>query len=632
MKELPDLSRTMAARTSPKKGGSGGEVNPPSPRRNVTVPAADARTPKEDTSKKVTSKKKKKKQGPEALEERHGEGPSEQAHTGDGSKKDPEEPSSEEVPLKKRRKKKETGAPRPSSVYEDELWVLVPDVAFEGRTSGDDENQTIAARIGSRERRLLDEDPPEVAADYQRISENPIDSPIPGERHDRQSEENLSLAPEGSETRVPGRPRETPEDNIRFEFNRELPLSFYPEECGRLIRSVKGGPNPLPPVGGLIFEEEYGHAACSSVKKYDAALKSAREQILAGEEEQRRIKVAHEEALQVAIREKEEAVAHEKALRREFNETRSSDLAELESCKDSMKNLEFVVDKLGKEKADLERARAADSMKHAKEANRLRKSRKYEVTHERVRVMIAMISKAERCFNRIRLRETKRDAYDEAWCLYSQAFGTRACLEQIRDSGVEIPPDTIAAFAEQEKFFGVEAARLEVKEIPEDDLRLFPLVLKSQFIVEDVWARVNPYGSNLELLDSEVAIALRTPHNDQVPRSEALVKEVVRSAGSSTRRAGSESVHADQALPTKAPGADQVEAPVIVLSDSPSKFLKAAGLVGYSSEDSETESEDSGPKDQGRPAMGDTPPAATFGRVSGPEQSDNGGRKDPPSR
>ncbi|KAL0800820.1 hypothetical protein Bca101_055995 [Brassica carinata] len=147
----------------------------------------------------------------------------------------------------------------------------------------------------------------------------------------------------------------------------------------------------------------------------------------------------------------------------------------------------------------------------------------------------------------------------------------------------------------------------------------------------------------LLLLRRAVASALRTPHSDQVPRSENLAKEVVRSAGSSTRRAGSESVLADQAPPTKVPGADQIEAPVIVLSDSPSKFLKAAGLVGSSSEDSETESEDSGPKDQGRegnsnlpvaqePAVNVDPPAATFGRISGPDQSDNGGRKDPPPR
>ncbi|KAG2307192.1 hypothetical protein Bca52824_026940 [Brassica carinata] len=125
---------------------------------------------------------------------------------------------------------------------------------------------------------------------------------------------------------------------------------------------VKGGPNPLPPVGDLIFEEEYGHAACSSVRshgdwnvlveKYDAALKRAREQVV--------------------VREKEEAVAREKDLRREFNETRSSDLAELEACKDSMKNLEFAVDKLGMEKADLEKTRAAESAKHLEEMNQLR--------------------------------------------------------------------------------------------------------------------------------------------------------------------------------------------------------------------------------------------------------------------
>ncbi|KAL0898766.1 hypothetical protein Bca101_082727 [Brassica carinata] len=144
----------------------------------------------------------------------------------------------------------------------------------------------------------------------------------------------------------------------------------------------------------------------------------------------------------------------------------------------------------------------------------------------------------------------------------------------------------------------------------------------------------------------------RQPINDRyadpsdlilVPRSENLAREVVRSAGSSTHRTDSEVVLADQALPTKASGADQVKTPVIVLSDSPSKFLKAAGLVGSSFEDSETESEteDSGPKDRGRegntksPVVREMttnvdPPAAPFGRISGPDQGDNEGSKDPP--
>ena len=71
---------------------------------------------------------------------------------------------------------------------------------------------------------------------------------------------------EGSETRVSGRPKETPGDGFRFEFSRELPLTCYLEDCGRLLHLVKGGPDQLPPVRDLVFKDEYEHAACSSVK------------------------------------------------------------------------------------------------------------------------------------------------------------------------------------------------------------------------------------------------------------------------------------------------------------------------------------------------------------------------------
>lgn len=63
-----------------------------------------------------------------------------------------------------------------------------------------------------------------------------------------------------------GRPEETLEDMINFQFSRELPLPFYPDECGRLTQLIKGGPAQLPPVKDLIFKNEYEHAACSSVK------------------------------------------------------------------------------------------------------------------------------------------------------------------------------------------------------------------------------------------------------------------------------------------------------------------------------------------------------------------------------
>ncbi|KAG2314914.1 hypothetical protein Bca52824_018036 [Brassica carinata] len=288
MKELTDLSRIMAARTSAKKGGSGGEMHPSGSKETATASAAAKQAPKEGTSKKKTVQKKKRKRDTEALEEPHEVGPSEQTRTSDGPKKrekkkrkkgdvesetprvaaeDPEELSSEDVPLKKRRRKKDAVAPRPSSVCEEEFQVLVPDAISEGRTSGDDKNQTIASRIRSREWLLLEENPSEVAADNQQISENLINSLIPEGRRGHPSEGNPSHVPEG----------ETREDRIRFEFSRELPLSFYPEDCGRLIRSVKGGPNLLPPVGDLIFEEEYGHAACSSVRIRGYAREGARD-------------------------------------------------------------------------------------------------------------------------------------------------------------------------------------------------------------------------------------------------------------------------------------------------------------------------------------------------------------------
>ncbi|KAG2315114.1 hypothetical protein Bca52824_018236 [Brassica carinata] len=231
MKELPDLSRIMAARTSAKKGGSGGEVNPPCPRENVTISAAGMQAPKEGTSQKAAPKKKKKKQDPEALEEHRGEGPSEQARTGDGSKKgkkkkrkdmdaetkalrvaveDPEEPSSEDVPLKKRRKKKETNSPdpRPCARRSSGFWCPTSES-------------------------------PEVA-DRQKISGNPIDSLILGERRDHLSEENSSHVPEGSETAALAPLWKLPRMASGSKFNRSPFL--YPLMWS-LIRRSKGVPS-----------------------------------------------------------------------------------------------------------------------------------------------------------------------------------------------------------------------------------------------------------------------------------------------------------------------------------------------------------------------------------------------------
>lgn len=187
-------------------------------------------------------------------------------------------------------------------------------------------------------------------------------------------------------------------------------------------------------------------------------MKKALARVHEGEEESRK----QQDSLLAAIREKEEAMTREKVLRKKLDEGSASAAAELKMFRESTKNLKQAVDTLGREKAALKRYMAAASIRHSEEADCLRISRKFEVTHERIRVMIAMIAKAEKCFHRIFLRETQRDKYDDARCMYIQAFGTRKCLEQLKESRFEIPQETIALFSEQEERFKREATRLDV--------------------------------------------------------------------------------------------------------------------------------------------------------------------------
>ncbi|KAF2600362.1 hypothetical protein F2Q68_00009855 [Brassica cretica] len=341
-----------------RRGTSGSKVGPSGPETTDAVPVTAEQAPTGGSSRGKNSKKKKKN-----TEARKESNEVEQTDVDDSSKKGGKkrkagDPPAEDAPKKKKMKKKDSSLPRPSSVCEEELQALVPDATPEAGTPDDDENETIALRRRRRED-----------------------------------------------------PKETPEDGFKFEFNRELPLACYPEDCARLLQLVKGGPDQLPPVGDLLFKDEYEHATCSSVKsqgdwnilveKYDTALKRTREQVREGEDARKKT----EEALRIALRDKSDAITREKTLRKAFDETRTSDAVELQMCKESMKDLELVLDKVVKEKAGLEKARAAESLKYEEEMNRLRKSLRYEVTHERIRVMIALIAKAEKCFHRISLRE-----------------------------------------------------------------------------------------------------------------------------------------------------------------------------------------------------------------------------------
>ncbi|KAG5376041.1 hypothetical protein IGI04_040637 [Brassica rapa subsp. trilocularis] len=348
MKQLPDLSLIVAGKIGAKRGASENRVGPSGLEVVEATPIATEQARTGGSSQGKSSKKSKKSAGgPKDSSEPEHPGADGSSKKG-GKKRKAGDPPSEDIPKKKRMKKKEPAPPRSSSVCEEELQALVPEAIPEVGTSEDDENETIALRRRRRESRVTEEVFRGALAGDLRSTEVPRGISTSGGQRDRLRNESPAHVTEGSETRVSGRPKETPADGFRFEFNRELPLACYPEDCARLLRLVKGGPDQLPSVGDLIFKDEYEHASCSSVKshgdwnvlveKYDSSLRRAREQIRESEEAKKRM----EEALRVSTREKADAIAREKALRKAFDETRTSDAAELQMCKESMNNLEFV--------------------------------------------------------------------------------------------------------------------------------------------------------------------------------------------------------------------------------------------------------------------------------------------------
>ncbi|XP_013627840.1 PREDICTED: uncharacterized protein LOC106334013 [Brassica oleracea var. oleracea] len=95
--------------------------------------------------------------------------------------------------------------------------------------------------------------------------------------------------------------------------------------------------------------------------------------------------------------------------------------------------------------------------------------------------------------------------------LQSQAFGTKKFLEALKESGSDIPQETIDLFAEQEKEYEEEANRLTIGGI----LCLSPLHLPSPFLNENVLAAIDPYGLNATLIDAGTAATLQTPTSSQ---------------------------------------------------------------------------------------------------------------------
>ncbi|KAL0660695.1 hypothetical protein Bca4012_097532 [Brassica carinata] len=296
-------------------------------------------------------------------------------------------------------------------------------------------------------------------------------------------------------------------DKVDFHYEGPAPLVYVPEKCGEFLCQLRGRAKPLPAVKDLIFEGEYEEAARAKllgdstmnvvIDKYDTALKGALDELELAKKE---------------FAEKEEVYARQlnesRANLQKLNGMMTRTVARRDEFKAALESPRRIIRELEQKNADLESERASLAATHEREMKRLRDSRILKVTRERGRVEAEMTAKANRCFAKIRSREERRGPYDEARLLYSQAFGTRKCLEALKGAGNDIPQASIDMFVEYERKYEQESEKLKVGEIPESDFRLSPLALESQFVDARILAGLDPYGSNACLIDPETAVNL----------------------------------------------------------------------------------------------------------------------------
>ncbi|XP_013668902.1 meiosis-specific protein ASY2-like [Brassica napus] len=304
---------------------------------------------------------------------------------------------------------------------------------------------------------------------------------------------------------------------VVVQYDGDTPLAYAPSECAELVRHIRGGAKNMPPVKDLFFKDAYVDAARTKilvrsdgsmnyvVELYDTSLKETISKLTQADKLMR----VKDAALNRKTREFKAMIDKTAAERSRVNFGSHNKFGELKgkfkAAGEKIRGLEHEKAALEKEKVAWKGEKVTTSLRHLKEINRRRDSRRYEVTHERVRVQTAMIAKCNKCFTKIRDLETRRSDFEIARSLQSQAFGTKKCLEALKESGIDIPQETIDLFAEQEKEFEEEANRLTVGGIPEELLCLSPLHLPSPFLNENVLAEIDPYGSNANLIDAGTA-------------------------------------------------------------------------------------------------------------------------------
>ncbi|KAG2330069.1 hypothetical protein Bca52824_001249 [Brassica carinata] len=335
-----NVSRLGFKADAPKRRGV------PSEPKNVD--AAQAATVEPEAA-KVRRKKKGKRQETE-VQENLGEENAVEAPVGESSGRKKE---------KRKLRKKNFIEHMPSSIGSRELRDLAPNGGSQGRAVSDpvsgyrrNEYETATSSVGRKKKMGADGEDLHVASEGREDSsggrredlEGSINAPLPEHRDEgadvvqleNSLERSQSRVLEGSEARVSGSPKATLPDKI------------------------KGGPDELPEVKDLVFNDDYEVAARSSVRsqgdwssldeKYDTTLKQALTRVREGEEKIRVARLDYQVSLQTAVREKEEMLAREKTLRKELDERSASAEVELRMSRESIERLEQVVDKLEREK------------------------------------------------------------------------------------------------------------------------------------------------------------------------------------------------------------------------------------------------------------------------------------------
>ena len=160
------------------------------------------------------------------------------------------------------------------------------------------------------------------------------------------------------------------------------------------------------------------------VEKYDSTLKEA-----LAESEKLKKTVASESRLLRRKKAKWQGEFERMAKKRDrVVARRKAQKKRADTAEEELSIARSTIEALELRKANLMEEIGVKAAEHKKELDRLRDSRVYEVTKERVRIETEMIAKSNKHFGNLREWWTRCGPFDMARLLQSQAFGTKSCL------------------------------------------------------------------------------------------------------------------------------------------------------------------------------------------------------------